>query len=133
MARTLTFVPTATPNSVASLALEDIPEDVRKEVEEIYATLKTNPNGRIRARFDDKAELNTFVTQVTSYCNLRPAGPIRFRKSPTKGLPDNEMDFRITEVQTENEKITEEVREATAKANEASGNAPAKKAAKKAA
>ena len=94
-----------------TLELEDIPQNVREEVEQAYEALKTNP-GRFRAEFASLAELTTYVSQVTAYCALRPAGAIRFRKSPTRGLPPTTMDFRITELATPNEQATEEVRTA---------------------
>jgi hypothetical protein len=106
----LTFIPNAVSKSSGGvkLELEDIPQDVRTEVEESYETLKTNP-GRLRATFDTLAEMNTYIAQVTAYCALRPAGELRFRKSPTRGLPATTMDFRITEKQTPNEKTVEEI------------------------
>lgn len=106
------------PNNVSKssngvqLSIEDIPEDVRKDVEEVYTTLKTNP-GRMRAEFATLAELNTYIAQVTAYCALRPAGEIRFRKSPTRGLKPTQMDFRITDKLTPNEQTTEEIQQAT--------------------
>lgn len=127
MARKLAFVPTTAPGVTALVALDDIPQDVKDEVEEVYANLKANPNGRIRAEFDTPAELRVYVTQVTSYCELRPAGAIRFRKSPTKNLPQNVMDFRITDLKTENEQITEDIRTATEAVTTAAKKATAKK------
>lgn len=109
----LQFIPQENSKSVpAQLSLEEVPEEVRKEVEEVYATLKTNP-GRMRVSFGTLAEMNTYESQVKAYCKLRPAGEIRFRRSPTKGLPKTTMDFRITDLLTANEEKTEEIREAT--------------------
>lgn len=129
MARNVKFVPTASAsNTTAVLTLEDIPQDVRDEVEEIYNALKTNPNGRMRAEFDTKEELAAYTTQVTSYCQVRPGGVIRFRKSPTKGLPETAMDFRITDV-TEKPETPAETAETPAE----KPATPAKKNASKAA
>jgi hypothetical protein len=110
----LKFIPNAVSKSSGGvqLSLEDIQADVRQEVEEVYETLKTNP-GRMHAEFATLAELNTYIAQVTAYCALRPAGEIRFRKSPARGLKPTEMHFRITEKQTPNEKVTEEIQTAT--------------------
>jgi hypothetical protein len=96
------FVPDSD-NTTHLLPLDAIPQDIRDEVEEAYAALKQTP-GRLRVQFTDKSELTLFVKQVTSYCAQRPAeigGPIRFRKSPTRGLPDTMMDHRITDVKEE--------------------------------
>ena len=109
----LTFIPNASSKGSAglSLTMDDIPEDVRNDVEEVYKALKTNP-GRMRVSFATLAELNTYIAQVTAYCQLRPEGEIRFRKSPSRGLPATTMDFRITDKQTPAEETTEEIREA---------------------
>lgn len=99
MARTeATFIPTNSNGGTGLLDLSDVPEDVQKEIEEIYQGLKTNPNGRMRIGFDTVAELEQYVLQAQSYCAQREAGAIRFRKSPTRGLPENVMDFRVTDV-----------------------------------
>jgi len=127
MGRKIAFVPTAAPGVPALVNIDDIPQNVKDEVEEIYAALKANPNGRMRAEFDNTAELRVYVAQVTSYCEQRPAGAIRFRKSPIKKLPDHIMEFRITDLKTPNEEITEDIRTATAAVN-----APAPTVAKKA-
>jgi hypothetical protein len=100
MPRKISYVPTAPDRgSVATIPAAEIPVDVIAEVEEVYAALKANPNGRMRAEFDTKAELNTYMTQVMSYCRQRQVNgelaPLRFRKSPTKNLPETTMDYRI--------------------------------------
>lgn len=128
MARKTAFVPNATTGVISQVALADIPQDVRDEVEEIYAALKANPNGRMRSEFDTVEELRQYVTQVVSYCEQRPAGAIRFRKSPTKKLPDTVVEFRITDLQSDSEAQTADIREEMAKVNDASGAVPAKKA-----
>lgn len=110
----------------AGYSLEDIPQDIKDEIEEMYAALKTR-DGRFQVAFDTKAELAEYVAMVTAYCAQRlvdgNAAPIRFRKSPTKGLPETTMNFRITDVQTENEKATEAVRDATDAVKEAAKDA----------
>lgn len=128
MARSIAFVPTTSSSVTALVALEDIPQDVREEVEQAYTALKSGAVGRFRAKFDSPEELRVYVTQVTSYCEQRPEGAIRFRKSPSKGLPPNVMDFRITDLLTPNEVITQDIREATATANAASGAVPSETA-----
>lgn len=100
MPRKISYVPTVPDRgSVATLPLNAIPQDVIDEVEEVYKALKDNPNGRMRAEFDTKGELSTYMTQVSSYCSQRTVNgtpaPLRFRKSPTKNLPETTMDYRI--------------------------------------
>lgn len=101
-----TFVPTAAAaGGNAGLTLEDIPQDIKDDIEEVYAYLKTNPAGRMRTpAFVDsngnpsKQNALAWQAMATAYCRLRPAGEIRFRKSPTKGLPDHIFDFRVTDL-----------------------------------
>lgn len=144
MARSIVFVPSSNPTKGSRpIALDDVPQDVRDEVEEAYAAMKSNPNGRFRATFDSKAELLQYLAHANAYCANRPetlivtdengtetvvlAGPIRFRRSPSKGLPENVMDYRVTDLQTEEEKRTEEIRKATAEANRVAAEAAGKK------
>jgi len=75
--------------------MQAIPEDVKADVEEAYATLRQN-DGRIRVQFDTKDEALLFCRQAASYASQREAGVLKFRKSPTKGLPDTVVDFRVT-------------------------------------
>jgi hypothetical protein len=124
------FIPTSTPGSAPTLPLNAIPQEVKDEVEEIYEALKTNP-GRMRVEFDTANELAAYALQISSYCAQRPAGAIRYRKSPTKGLPPTVLDFRITDLKTENEEITETIREATEAANAAAVEPEVSKATRK--
>lgn len=124
MARSMALVISETSSfGPAEMDLADVPQDVRDDVEDAYKICKANPTGRIRGVFETKTELNQFYAQATAYCAQRPAGAIRIRKSPTKGLTDNVMDFKVTDLKTPTEEATEQVREATAAAN-----APAKAA-----
>ena len=109
----LVFIPNVSKSGSSQIDLADIPDEVKKEAEEVYSVLKTQP-GRMAAKFSTLAELNTYIAQITAYCNQRPAelgGPIRFRKSPSRNLGPTEMQFRITDVPA-NEAVTEEIREA---------------------
>lgn len=124
MARKIEFVPTATPTKFVA-SLDSVPQDVRDEVEQIYAGMKANPRGRMRAEFDSKEEREQYMGQVKTYCELRPAGAIRLRRSPTKGLPETVAEFRITDFETEAEKEAREIREAAAKAAKAAKAAEA--------
>lgn len=115
----ITFVPSTSNGLGGLLPLDQIPDDIKAEVEEIYAGLKTNPNGRMRVEFDTKGELAQYVLQVTSYCKQRTdpqTGEVveyRFRKSPTKGLKDTQMDFRVTDPKTDEEETTENTPQAS--------------------
>lgn len=116
------FVPNTTAATSSAVTVDEIPEDVRKDVEAVYAALKTNPNGRMRVEFKDKTEALQWIAVATTYCNIRTGGPIRFRKSPTKGLPENVVDFRITDIPQNG---TDAIRDAAAALT---GNAEAPKA-----
>lgn len=131
MARTTaTFIPNVSASATTStLSLDDIPEDVRTEVEEIYAALKSAPDGRMRVQFDTVDELRQYQRWATAYCAMRPDGAIRFRKSPTRGLPETVIDFRITDLLTENEEKTADVRAATVAAGGADGTPKTQRAA----
>jgi hypothetical protein len=109
---TLQFIPNAVSKGTTGLqlSLDDIPQEVKENAEEVYKTLKTNP-GRIRVKFGSLVEMNQYVSQITTYCALRPEGAIRFRKSPSRGLEPTEMDFRITDIPV-TEAQTEEIRDA---------------------
>jgi hypothetical protein len=105
----LTFIPNAvSKSSTGTIALDDISDEVKKDVEEVYEALKTNP-GRMRVNFDTVQQLNQYVAQVKEYCRQRPQGAIHFRKSPSRGLPATTMDFRIVDVPV-NEEITQDIR-----------------------
>lgn len=81
------------------LTLEDIPEDVRLDVEEVYKFCKENPTARMRTpQFASKTEALAWQAMATAYCALRPAGAIAMRRSPTRGLPDTQFDFRIKDL-----------------------------------
>jgi len=81
------------------IALEDIPEDVRLDIEEVYATMKQNPALRMRTpEFGSKQEALGWQTLAAAYCAVRPGGAIAFRRSPTRGLPETQFDFRVTDI-----------------------------------
>lgn len=92
MARKLAFVPNI--SGSALLPMADIPQDVRDEMEETYTQLQGH-DGRIRAEFDTEEEANIYCKQAASYCAQRDGGVLKFRRSPTKGLPKNVVDFTV--------------------------------------
>ena len=92
MARTLAFVPNVSGSALIPLA--EIPEDVQNEMDEAYEQLRGH-DGRIRATFDTEEEANIYCRQAASYCAQRESGALKFRRSPTKGLPKNVVDFTV--------------------------------------
>lgn len=93
MARKLTFIPNLAGGTL--IPMEDIPEDVQQETEEAYEAIRSK-DGRIRVEFDTKEEADLYCRQVASYCAQRANGKLRFRRSPTRNLPETTVDFRIT-------------------------------------
>lgn len=89
------FVPTAGGTSL--VPWEEIPEDVKTQMEEA-AELLLSTSGRIHATFRDEAEKALFSQYATSWGKLRPAGEITFRWSPTKGNQKHEGDFTLKRV-----------------------------------
>lgn len=93
MARKSTFVPDTT--GPQRVALEDIPDDIKKYVEEVYARQRKTP-GREHVEYDTVKELENEFKLMVDYAAQRPGGILKVRKSPTRGLKDNVMEFRVT-------------------------------------
>lgn len=93
MARKTTFIPSNVAGQL--IPMEQIPEDVIADVEEAFKLL-SQTDGRIRVEFDTKEEKALFSQQAASYCAQRPDGKLKFRWSPSKGLPETAGDFRVT-------------------------------------
>jgi hypothetical protein len=92
MARKSTFVPSQT--SAGRTPLDEIPADVKTEVDEAYNRIK-NSDGRIRTEFGDEAEANEFMKLAADYAAQHK--PVwRVRRSPTRGLKPNVVDWRVT-------------------------------------
>jgi hypothetical protein len=95
------FVPSSS-NKRQEVSLEDIPQSVKDEVEEIYKALKSNPNGSIRINdFETKAAASVWFAQAQSYVTLRPEGALRIRRTPTSKLPETSLALRITDIPAE--------------------------------
>lgn len=93
MARKVTFVADVTgPNFTP---LSEIPKEVKDLVEEAYAKIRKT-NGRVRVEYDNADELAQDFRLMAAYCAQRTAGVLKIRRSPTRNLPDNVMDFRVT-------------------------------------
>lgn len=75
--------------------LDAIPDELKAYVEEVYEKQRKTP-GRERAEYDNEKELKEEFKLMADYVAQRPAGVLRIRKSPTREMPDNVMDFRIT-------------------------------------
>ena len=74
--------------------LDEIPEDVKKFVEATYAKQRKTPS-RERVTYDTVDELKADFKLIADYVAQRPGGILKVRKSPTKGLKDNQMDLRF--------------------------------------
>lgn len=88
-----TFVPDQTGPYVTPL--NEIPEDVKRYVEEVYDRQRKTP-GRERAEYDTEAEKNAEWKFIVDYCAQRPKGILAARRSPTRGKSVNVMEFRLT-------------------------------------
>lgn len=111
---TIAYVASASPSPTTAtlIPMDELPQNIKNDVEAAYEALKANPQGRFHVSFKDAAEAGQFEAQVKSYCaQVEP--PYRYRKSPVKNQPPNEIDFRITDPLTPTEAATEEIREAT--------------------
>jgi hypothetical protein len=128
--RTLAVIVSQSANAKAApMALEDIPEWVRGDAEDAYAQCKNHPQARLHAEFDSVEDAKLYMRMLSAYCQNRPDGkggvaPIRFRKSPTRNQPDHIIDFRVTDLLTENEKQTEDIRTAVKAVKAAAAPAP---------
>jgi len=90
--QTLTVIDTTGPQRTP---LDEIPADVKKFVEDTYAKQRKTPS-RERVTYDTVDELRADFKLIADYVAQRPAGVLKVRKSPTKGLKDNQMDIRFT-------------------------------------
>lgn len=93
MSRNITAV--AKPLSGTASAPE-IPQDVKDDVEAIYAHLTAHPDQEGFAEFANNAEREKFHKDAMLYCRTRAAGVLKFRKLNSKNLPPNQMRFQIT-------------------------------------
>lgn len=99
MSRKIGHVPSPKPGQGATLT---IPQEVKDEVDELYAYLRDNPTEEGYAEFDgvsdeaivkEKAEWLKFAR---AYCLSREAGALKFRQLPSKHLPASAVRFTIT-------------------------------------
>lgn len=92
MARKSTFVASAT--SAGRTPLDQIPDDVKQEVLAALDQISKS-DGRIRTEFDTEDEANLFMKQAADFAaQHKPA--LKVRRSPTRNLPANVVDWRVT-------------------------------------
>lgn len=94
--------------------LDEIPGELIAYVEAVYEKQRKTP-GRERAEYDNEAELKAEFKLMADYVAQRPNGVLGIRKSPTRNMPDNVMDFRITADIEENGKKNSEKKSSAAK------------------
>lgn len=92
MARKSSFISSATSNG--RLPLDQIPADVQKEVLDALEKISKS-DGRIRTEFDTEAEANEFMKQAADFA-AQHKPPLKVRRSPTRNLPANVVDWRVT-------------------------------------
>jgi hypothetical protein len=81
------------PKHAASL---EIPDEVRDDLEEVYAALSAQPNHEAHAAFDTEDEKKLFIRMARKYADTREAGALTFRIKPSKNLPVTEIRFQLT-------------------------------------
>jgi hypothetical protein len=77
-------------------ALVEVPQEIRDEVDSLYAHFSEHPDQEGYAEFDTVDELRDWQRLAAAYCKHREAGALRLRKKPSKNLPDTHMRFQIT-------------------------------------
>lgn len=92
MALKITIRPAATANSTV-----DVPDEVKKEVEQIFAQLKKSPGTEAHLGWDTEDERLTWTRQARAYCSTREAGALRFRQLPSRNLPATEGRYQVTD------------------------------------
>lgn len=113
--KTSTAIPDVTGPQVT--ALEDIPDDIKAYVEDVYERQRKNP-GRERAEYDTVDELKREFKLMADYAAQRQvngkAAALKIRRSPTRDLADTVMDFRVTADLPENGQKNAQKEKATA-------------------
>lgn len=86
----------AKPTTAGQASAVEVPQEVKDDVDGIYAHLTAHPDQEGFAEFDTKAEKNTWMNQARVYCKSRAAGALTLRQLPSKHLPENQVRFAIT-------------------------------------
>ena len=87
---------TVRPSATATATI-DIPETVKKDVEDSFKQLKANPGTELHLAFDSPDEMALWVKQARDYCKTRDKGALRLRVLPSKNLPPTEVRINITD------------------------------------
>lgn len=74
----------------------EVSQEVKDDVDGLYAYLTENPKEEGRAEFDTLDERKSWIKQVRAYCPTREAGALKFRILPSKSLPITTMRFQLT-------------------------------------
>lgn len=85
----------AAPKSGELIALNDIPDEIKKHAEAIHEHVRKT-GSRARLEFASTDERDLVLRQLASYAAQRKAGKLTFRVSPTRGLADTVKDVRLT-------------------------------------
>lgn len=96
MGRKITYVPIVkSASNSATVGLDLIPAEVKQELEDAYALMQKQPNGRISIDFDTEAEVAEYFSWALSYAKLRKEGALIVRKSPVRDCPPTQLNFTI--------------------------------------
>lgn len=82
----------------------EVPEEVAAELEQLFSHLVENPGQLPLIKADTPEELRTWLAQAKAWGETRDAGILEVRKSPRRGLPDNEAVVRIRPPLSDEEK-----------------------------
>jgi hypothetical protein len=92
MAVKITAVVSPKPGQGATL---EIPQDVKDDIDAIYAHLRDNPGQEGFAEFDTAEEVAPWIRFARAYATSREAGALKFRQLPSKHLPENQIRFSL--------------------------------------
>jgi hypothetical protein len=93
MAVKITAVASPKPGQGATL---EVPQDVKDDIDAIYAHLTANPGTEGFAEFDTDEEVQPWLKFARAYATSREAGALKFRQLPSKHLPANQIRFSLT-------------------------------------
>lgn len=77
------------------VALEDIPDDLKEFVEDVYNRQRKTP-GRERVTYDSDKERDAEYKLIRDYIAQRPQGVLKVVRAPSKDLPAHTMDLRFS-------------------------------------
>jgi hypothetical protein len=96
MARTVKPVLAASPGQSSTL---DIPQDVKDEIDGLWAYMVENPGHEGFVTFDEgddlEKEKGLYLRQVRQYAQTREGGALKFRQLPSKHLKPTEVRFSL--------------------------------------